>query len=94
MVLAGSEFCEISGRGMLDGLIDPSRLGLVPAHSLMNSTENNTDRPKHVRYFHICLMFYKISQTYLVHIIHILLPINRIIHMFVIKRISTYMFMI
>ena len=39
-------------------------------------------------------MFIRYLKTYLVHIIHILLPINRIIHMIVIKRISTYMVMI
>ena len=69
MVLADAEFSETSSVRMLDGLIDPSRLWLVPAHSLIKSTENNTDCPK------ICKIFaYMLdkSEDMLLHILNIL----------------------
>jgi len=69
VVLADAEFSETSSVRMLDGLIDPSRLWLVPTHSLIKSTENNTDCPK------ICKIFaYMLdkSEDMLLHILNIL----------------------
>ena len=88
VVLADAEFSETSSHRMRDGLIDTSRLWLVPAHNLMKSTEKNTYCPEICKIF--AYMLDKIRRyviTYLEDIIHILLQMNHIIHMLMIKRI-------